>query len=82
METNETSNNKSKTTYIYFFHLEFVKIKRIFIILPLKQLNSEERIFALYKYSRRLLTKTVSPKFLSNNLSLWLSYDWLLPIKF
>ena len=70
METNETNNSKSKTTYIYFFHLELVKMKRIFIILALKQLNSTERIFALYKYSRRLLTKTVSPKFLSNNLSL------------
>ena len=54
--------------YIYFFHLKFVKMKKIFIILALKQPKSEERIFALYKYSRRLLTRTLSSKFVSNNL--------------
>ena len=55
--------------YIYiYFHLKFVKMKKIFTVLALKQSNSDERIFALYKYSRRLLIKTVSPKFLSNNL--------------
>ena len=56
-------------------------MKKIFTILTLKQRNSEERIFALYKYSRRLLTRPVSPKFLSNNLSLRLSYDWIFLIK-
>ena len=83
METSETKNGKSKTTYIYiFFHLKIVKIKKVFMILALKQPNSEERISTLSKYSRRLLTRTISPKFLNNNLLLWLSYDWLLPIKF
>ena len=66
METSETKNGKSET--IYFFHLKFVKMKKIFTILALKQPKSEERIFALYKYSRRLLTRTFSSKFLSNNL--------------
>ena len=47
METSETKNGKSET--IYFFHLKFVKMKKIFTILALKQPNSEERIFALYK---------------------------------
>ena len=56
--------------YIFFFHLKFVKMKKIFTILALTQSNSEGSIFALYKYSRRLLTRTVSPKFLSNDLSL------------
>ena len=59
--------------YIYihiYFHLKFVKMKTIFTILALKQPNSKERIFALYKYSRRLLTRTLSAKFLSNNISL------------
>ena len=70
METCETKNGKNKTTDIYFFHLKFVKMKKIFTILALTQSNSEGSIFALYKYSRRLLTRTVSPKFLSNDLSL------------
>ena len=70
METSKIKNGKSKTTYIYCFHLKFVKMKNVFTILALKQPNSEERIFALYKYLRRLLTRTVSPKYLSNNLSL------------
>ena len=56
--------------HIFLFHLEFGKMKKFFPILALKQLNSEERIFAVYKYSRRLLKRTISPKFLSNNLSL------------
>ena len=60
--------------HTFFFHLKIVKMKKIFIILALKQPNSEERIFALYRYSRRLLARTVSLKFLSNNLSLWLSW--------
>ena len=70
METCETKNGKNKTTDIYFFHLKFVKMKKIFTILALKQPNSEERIFALYKYSRRLLTRTLSAKFLINNLTI------------
>ena len=49
-------------------------MKKLFSIVALKQPNSEERIFALYKYLRRLLTRTVSPKFLSNNLC----YDFLM----
>ena len=35
-------------TYI-FLNFKFVKMKKIFTILALKQTNSEERIFALYK---------------------------------
>ena len=68
--TSETKTGKSKATYICFFHLKFVKMKKIFSIVALKQPNSEGRIFVLYKYLRRLLTRTVSPKFLSDNLSL------------
>ena len=48
MQTSKTKNGKSKTTYI-FFHLKFVKMKKFFTILSLKQPNSEERIFAVYK---------------------------------
>ena len=40
METCETKNGKNKTTDIYFFHLKFVKMKKIFTILALKQPNS------------------------------------------
>ena len=65
--------------HIFLFHLEFVKMKKFFSILALKQPNSEERIFAVYKYSRRLSKRTLPPKFLSNNLSLWLFYDYLTP---
>ena len=54
---------------LFLFHLKFVKMKTFFTILALKQPNSEKRIFAVYKYSRRLLKKTLSPKFLSNNVS-------------
>ena len=64
---------------LFPFHLKFVKIKTFFTILALKLPNSEKRIFAVYKYSRRLLKRTLSPKFLSNNLSLRLFYEWLTP---
>ena len=56
-----------------------MKTKKIFAILALKQPNSEKRIFAVYKYSRRLLKRTLSPKFVSNNFSLWLFCDWFAP---
>ena len=65
--------------HLFPFHLKFVKIKTFFTILALKLPNSEKRIFAVYKYSRRLLKRTISPKFLSNNLSLRLFYEWLTP---
>ena len=67
MEASKTKNGNSKTTYIFFFCIKFVKMKTFFPILALKQPNSEERIFAVYIYSRRLLKSTSSPKFLSNN---------------
>ena len=57
----------------------FLKMKKVFTILALKEPNSEERIFTVYKYSRRLLTRTLSPKVLSNNRSLWL-FLWLAQI--
>ena len=63
--------------HLFLFHLKFVKMKMFFTILALKQSNPVKRIFAVYKYSRRLLKRTLWPKFLSNNLSLWLFYDWL-----
>ena len=56
--------------HIFLFHLKFVKVKKFFTILALKQPNPEERIFAVYKYSRRLLKMTLSPKFLTHNLPL------------
>ena len=65
--------------HIFHFHLKFVKMKKFFIILALKQPNSEKRIFEIYKCSRRLLKRTRSPKFLSNNLSLRHFYDCLTP---
>ena len=65
--------------HLFLFHLKFVKMKKFFTILALKQPNSEKRIFAVYKYWRRLLKRTVSPRFLNNNLSVWISYDWLTP---
>ena len=65
--------------HLSLFHFKFVKMKKFFIILALKQPNSEKRIFTVYKYWRRLLKRTVSPRFLNNNLSVWISYDWLTP---
>ena len=66
--------------HLFLFHLKFVKMKKFFFtILTLKQPNSEKRIFAVYKYSRRLLKRTLSPKFVSNNFSLWLFCDWFAP---
>ena len=65
--------------HLSLFHFKFVKMKKFFIILALKRPNSEKRIFAVYKYWRRLLKRTVSPRFLNNNLSVWISYDWLTP---
>ena len=63
--------------HLYFFHLKIVKMKFFFTILALKQPNSEKCIFAVYKYSRRLLKRTLLPKFLSSNLLLWLFYEEL-----
>ena len=63
--------------HIFLFHLKFVKIKKLFTILALKQPNSEKLIFAVYKYSRRLLKRALSSKFLSNNLLLRHFDDWL-----
>ena len=77
METSKIKKGKGKTTYFFLFHLIFVKMKKFFTILALKQPNSLESILAVCKYSRRLLTRTLSPKVLSNDLSLWLSYDCL-----
>ena len=78
METSKTRMARVKL-HIFLFHLKFVKMKKFFTILALKQPNSEKRIFAVYKYWRRLLKRTVSPRFLNNNLSVWISYDWLTP---
>ena len=68
METSKTKHDKSETTFISFY-LKFVKMKRFFTIIALRQPSSEKRIFAVYKYSRRLLKRALSPKFFSNNLS-------------
>ena len=65
--------------HLFLFHLKFVKMKKFFTILAFKQPSSEKRIFAVYKYSRRLFERTLLPKFLSNNLSLWLFYEWFTP---
>ena len=77
METSKIKQGKGKTTYFFLFHFILVKMKKFFTILDLKQPNSWESILAVCKYSRRLLTRTLSPKVLSNDLSLWLSYDCL-----
>ena len=68
METSKTKHDKSETTYISFY-LKFVKMKKFFTIIALKQPSSEKRIFVVYKYSRRLLKRALSPKFFGNNLS-------------
>ena len=70
MERSKIKKGKSKTAYSYLFHLNFVKMKR------------KKSILAVYKYLRKLLTKALSPKILSNILSLLLFSDWLLPLKF
>ena len=65
--------------HLFLFHLKFLKMKKFFTILALKQPKSEKRIFVVYKYLRRLLKRTLSPKFLSDNLSVWLFYYWPTP---
>ena len=62
--------------YINFFILNLWKLKNLFTFLALKQPNSEESIFAVDKYLWSLLKRTLSLRFLSNNLSLWL-FLWL-----
>ena len=64
--------------HLFLFHLKFVKLKKFFTILALKQPNSEKRIFAVYKYLRRFLKRILSLKFLSN-LLVWLFNGWLTP---
>ena len=66
----------ARSKIILIYHLKFVKMKILFTFLALKQPNSEECIFAIYKYSWSLLKRTFSLKFLNNNLSLWL-FLWL-----
>ena len=57
--------------YIFFFlNLNLWKWKS-FYNFDLHQ-NHKESILAVCKYSRRLLTRALSAKVLSNNLSLWL----------
>ena len=56
--------------HLLLFYLKFVKMKKFFAILALKQPNSEKPIFAVYKYARGLLKRALLPKFLTNNLSL------------
>ena len=63
--------------HLFLFHLKFIKMRKFVTILALKQPNSEKRIFAVSKYLRRLLKMALSPKFLSDNLSVWLFYDCL-----
>ena len=62
METNKTKKGKSKTTFFFLFHLKFVKMKKIFTILVLRQLKPSESILAARKYSRRLLSRILLPK--------------------
>ena len=69
MEANKTKNARVKL-HLFLFHLKLVKMKKFYTILALKQRSSEKRIFAVCKYSRRLLKRNLSPNFLSNNLSL------------
>ena len=57
-----------------------MKIKKFFTIFALKLPNSLESILAVFKYLRRLLTRTLWPKVLNNNPLLWLlSYNLLTP---
>ena len=70
MNTSKIKKGKSKTKYFSYWFLSLWKW------------NKNVAILAAYKYSRKLLTRALSPKILSNNLSLWLFYDWLLPLKF
>ena len=43
---------KQRMVYIHdFFRLKFLKMENLFTFLALKQSNSEECIFAVYKYS-------------------------------
>ena len=65
--------------HLLLFYLKFVKMKKFFAILALKQPNSEKPIFAVYKYARGLLKRALLPKFLTNNLSLWLFYELSTP---
>ena len=62
----------ARSKIILIYHLKFVKMKILFTFLALKQPNSEECIFVIYKYSWSLLKRTFSLKFLNNNLSLLL----------
>ena len=75
----EASKLKNGKNYIYFFFILNLWKLKSFYHFSLKQPSSEKRIFAVYKYSRRLLKRTLLLKFLNNNLSFWLFYDWLAP---
>ena len=58
---------------MFFFFIIYLWKKKSFY-----NFNPQTKsILAVYKYSRRLLTRALSPKLVSNNFSSWLSHDWL-----
>ena len=79
METSKIQKGKSKTTCFFLFYLKFVKMKMFLQFWPSNN-HTYHSVLAVYKYSRRLLTRALSAKVVSNNLSLWLSYDRLLSL--
>ena len=47
MEASKIKKDKGKTTYFFLFHFIFVKMKKFFTILALKQPNSWESILVV-----------------------------------
>ena len=76
MKTSKIKKGKSKTTYFFFFILNLSKWKKFLQFWSSNMHLSSIQIF------KKIIDKGSSPKVWSNNLSLWLSYDWLLPLKF
>ena len=76
METSKIKKGKSKTTYFFFFILNLSKWKKF------SQFWFSKRHLSSIQIFKKIIDKGSSPKVWSNSLSLWLSYDWLLPLKF
>ena len=72
MKTNKIKKGNSKATCFSFLLYICEKKKSFYNFNP-----QTKSILAVYKYSRRLLTRALSPKLVSNNFSSWLSHDCL-----
>ena len=73
---NSFIEDKSKTTYFFLLILNLWKSKSVYNFGPLTN-EFIRKYHSSIQILEKIIDKTLSPKVLSNNLSLWISYDSL-----